>query len=340
VRILYTGPLTEGHTCDLRRRALQRLGHEVVGLDYLQYCKPYSRLSRHLQWRFRSGPMVAAYNQALENTLSNYRPDVLWVDKGIFIRKSVLQQARKKAGKLVHYSPDNYFIRQNSSRHLSASLSLFDLVVTTKTSNVMPLKEAGARRVKLSGNAFDPEIHKPLDLSDEDKQKYECEVSFIGRWEPLRESWLNELLACGLNVSIGGSSWHRARRKMVRQALRGEVLGVEYAKAINAAKINLAFLSRTAGDNITQRSVEIPACGGFMLAERTREHLDHFREDVEAGFFDGLDELKARIEHFLREPAIRTKIAEAGRERCRLSGYSYDTRLQAIIDETFDARSN
>ena len=340
MRILYTGPLTEGHTCDLRRRALQRLGHEVIGLDYLRYCEPYSRFSRRLQWRFRFGPMVVAYNKALENALASCKPDILWVDKGIFVWKSVLQKARKNAGKLVHYSPDNYFISQNTSRHLSGSLPFFDLVITTKTSNVEPLKEAGARRVKLSGNAFDPEIHRPLDLSNEDRRKYECEVSFIGRWEPLREAWLNELLACGLNVSIGGSSWHRARRKMVRQVVRGEVLGLEYAKAINGAKINLAFLSRTAQDHITQRSVEIPACGAFMLAERTQEHLDHFREDVEAGFFGGLDELKGRIEHFLRESAIRRKIAEAGRERCWQSGYSYDTRLQTIIDETFDARSN
>src|SRR5947207_8920671 len=42
MRILYTGQLTRDHTCDLRARALERLGHKVIGIDYLPYCEQYS----------------------------------------------------------------------------------------------------------------------------------------------------------------------------------------------------------------------------------------------------------------------------------------------------------
>ena len=340
MRILYTGQLTRGHTCDLRARALERLGHEVIGIDYLPYCEQYSWISKHLQWRLRTGPMMAAYNSELENAIRIHRPDILWIDKGMFVSPAVTRKARESVEWLIHYSPDNYFIRQNNSRHLLASLPLYDLVVTTKTSNVIRLKDAGARCVMLSGNAFDPEVHRPIELSDEDRQKYECDVSFIGRWEPLRELWLNELLSIGFNVSVRGFAWNRARRSAVRRAFKGPVLGLDYAKAINGARINLAFLSRAAEDNVTQRSVEIPACGAFMLAERTQEHLDHFREDVEAAYFTGLDDLKARVEYYLRESELRRRIAQAGRERCLQSAYSYDARLQEILDEAFRSRAD
>ena len=337
MKILYTGPLTAGHTCDLRRRTLERLGHEVIGIDYLPYCGQYSSVSKQFQWHLRIGPMLAAYNEELEMAIGAYGPDIMWVDKGLFISAETTQMARQAVECLVHYSPDNYFIRQNRSRHLASSLPLYDVVVTTKTANVARLKEAGCRRVLLSGNAFDPEVHKAIHLSAADRETYECDVSFIGRWEPLRELWLNELIESGFDVAIRGFGWHRARKNAVRDAFKGAVLGLEYAKAINGAKINLAFLSRTAEDSITQRSIEIPACGGFMLAERTHEHLEHFREGMEAAYFSGLDELKEQIGYYLRETKLRERIAAAGRERCLRSGYSYDMRLQTILDEVLDA---
>ena len=282
--------------------------------------------------------MLSDYNRELEDAIRACRPDIFWADKGMFVWRSVTEKARESGCSFIHYSPDNYFIRQNTSRHLLASLPLYDLVVTTKTGNLTRLKEAGTR-VMLSGNAFDPEVHRPIALSDEDRQKYECDISFIGRWEPLRELWLNELLSMGLDVSIRGFGWNHARRSAVRRAFKGAVLGLEYAKAINGARINLAFLSRTAQDSVTQRSVEIPACGAFMLAERTEEHLDHFKEDVEAAYFAGLEDLKARVEYYLQEDVLRRRIAQAGRERCLRSGYSYDAQLQAILDEAFRPRT-
>jgi hypothetical protein len=79
MRILYTGPLVAGDTCALRQRALERLGHETIAVDYLRFAAPYGWLTRGAQWRLRLGPMVRAYNDALLAALAA-RPDVVWVD--------------------------------------------------------------------------------------------------------------------------------------------------------------------------------------------------------------------------------------------------------------------
>lgn len=332
MKILYTGPLTPvGQTCEMRRMTLERLGHQTVSVDYMPIALSYPPLVRKLQWRMRAGAMVERYNHLLHEKLDEL-PDILWVDKGMFVRPEVIARAKRHGTQTVHYSPDNHYLAQNASRHFWGALPLYDLVVTTKTDNVERLKESGAKNVLLSGNAYDPETHKPVPEGDPGLQAYACDVSFVGRWEPEREAWLERVAETGVNLSIRGIQWERARSSTVRRAVHpGPALGLDYARAITAAKINLAFLSRLAGDAITQRSVEIPACGGFMLADRTEEHLAHFAEGFEAAYFEGIDELLEKISYYLAHEAERCRIADAGRARCLSAGYSYDARLTQVL---------
>ena len=125
----------------------------------------------------------------------------------------------------------------------------------------------------------------------------------------------------------------RAAICCVRKASKGKpAMCDDYAKAICGAKINLCFLSRLADDAITQRSVEIPACGGFMLAERTDEHLSHFLENIEAAYFTGTEEMCQKIEYYLNYEKERRRIAAAGRKKCLEAGFSYDQRIRQILE--------
>ncbi|RPI71813.1 MAG: glycosyltransferase family 1 protein, partial [Geobacteraceae bacterium] len=108
--------------------------------------------------------------------------------------------------------------------------------------------------------------------------------------------------------------------------------GEDYSKAICATKINLNFLRKVNRDEVTSRSVEIPACGGFMLAERTCRHGEFFEEGKEAEFFSSNDELLAKITYYLAHDEERGRIARAGRERCVKSGYSMRVQLRQMIE--------
>ena len=333
MKILYTGPLLAGDTCELRLRALRRLGHEITAIDYLPIAERQGAFARRVQWRLRVGPMIREYERALREALTA-RPDVFWVDKGIFVPPRVLDAARIQGVRwLVHYSPDNYLLQQNASRHLWRGLSRYDLVVTTKRSNVKLLAACGARRVLLSGNAFDPEMHRPVVLSEADRAAHTADVSFIGRWEPVRERLLDAVAALPVRLRVRGPGWERARSRLVKAACEpGPIYGEDYVRAIAASKVNLGLLSSWAGDAITQRSIELPACGAFMLAERTGEHRLHFSDGEEAVFFDGTDDLVRKVAHWVAADEDRTRIAAAGRARCLVSGYAYDDRLREVLD--------
>jgi spore maturation protein CgeB len=318
----------------MRRRALERLGHETLPVDYRPFVQSAGRFARRVQWRLRAGPVLRQYNAALHTAVEG-RPAMLWVDKGIFVDPDVLRAARANGVRwLVHYSPDNYCLAQNDSRHLRAALPLYDVVVTTKTHNVEPLRRAGARRVLLSGNAYDPDTHRPLELAAAERQALGCDVSFVGRWEREREALLGVLAAEPIRLSVHGPGWERMRHPALRACVTARpVLGDAYARTMAAAKIGLGLLSRLAADAITQRSVELPACGTFMLAERTDEHRAHFREDEEAAFFEGAAELVEKVHYYLAHESERRRIAAAGRRRCETSAYSYDARLRTILDD-------
>jgi spore maturation protein CgeB len=110
-----------------------------------------------------------------------------------------------------------------------------------------------------------------------------------------------------------------------------ELLGLDYARALNSFDINLCFLRKLNRDLQTTRSVEIPACGAFMLAERTDEHLALFEEGVEAEFFGSDDEMIDKTRYYLAHAEARRRIAAAGLERCRRGRYSYHERLLDML---------
>ena len=79
------------------------------------------------------------------------------------------------------------------------------------------------------------------------------------------------------------------------------------------------------------RTFEIPACGGFMLHERSGEVVGFFEERKEADYFDSAEELKDKIRFYLDKDDLRAKIARAGHERCATGGYLYSDRAKQIL---------
>ncbi len=136
----------------------------------------------------------------------------------------------------------------------------------------------------------------------------------------------------GLGVRIWGNGW--PQRSTVVPGMRVErkaLYADEFARAICAFDINLAFLRKMNRDVQTTRSVEIPACGAFMLAERTDEHCALFEEGKEAEYFGSERELLDKAKYYVAHPEERQRIAIAGRERCLKSGYSYQERLRTML---------
>jgi spore maturation protein CgeB len=330
--IVYAG-VGDG-TCRHRANALAALGHTV---HHVLSGPPRSRAGFQLyrvSYKLGRPFDLCGANAAIAREVARRRADVVWIDKGLEIRPATLAALRRQPSPpaLVAYSPDDMLNPQNQSRYYLEGLALYDLHVTTKSYNVAELRELGARDVIFVDNAFDPATHRPLELSAEDRLRYGAGAGFVGAMESDRAEQIVRLAEAGIEVAVRGPGWERLGRSHPNLRLDPRTLhDIEYTKAINATRINLGFLRKVNRDQQTTRSVEIPACGAFLLAERTDEHLRLFEEGREAEFFSSFDELLEKCRHYLAHDAERQAVAAAGRRRCLASDYSNAGRLAGVL---------
>lgn len=342
MKTIYVGQLCKGSTALHRLWALQQLGCKVSAIDTTLPFGRYgcSNICKRLMLSivFRTNHLLdwRRVNSKLESLSRKNDWDLLWVDKGQQIQPEVLRlfKARQPQAKLVNYSPDDMFNPVNQTERWRKGLPLYDLHVSTKTYNIPELLEAGAKDAFFVGNAYEPTIHKPYELTANEFKQLESDIVFIGASEEKRDKSISYLASKGLRIALhgGGPSWNKLKDAYPNVSIYpGFIADEHYAKALNASKIALGFLRKQNRDLQTTRSIEVPACGVFMLAERTDEHLALFEEGKEAEFFATDEELFLKSQYYLNRPAEREAIATAGRKRCITSGYSNADRLKTVL---------
>jgi spore maturation protein CgeB len=340
MRILYIGNCWVGSTSLQRLHAIKELGHDVVSIDMSP--EPVRRKERNLIyriWRKFIGPLdLANVNKQMLSQIQGGNIDLIWIDKGGIIRAETLKKAKENNVIIAGYSPDDMLNPQNQSSHFIKGLPFYDIYLTTKSYNVEELKQLGCPEVEFIKKSFCPNIHRIHKLSTEDKMKYGGDIGFIGAFEQERAQAILYLVENGINVRVwGDGGWNKLRNAHSNLKIESKSLWAEeYAKALCSFKIDLCFLRKVNRDLHTQRSIEIPACGGFMLAERTDEHLNLFEEGKEAEYFSDNEELLRKVRYYLEHSKERELIAKAGYQRCIDDGYSNKERLKPVLESIYN----
>jgi spore maturation protein CgeB len=332
-RILYIGELYEGATCLDRMRSIESFGYEVVPFNTEPYTRGGVRVIQSLGWRFNIGPMISRFNEALCKLVVKLNEvTYVWIDKGVWVWPETVEKIKKHTGAvLIHFTPDPAILFHRS-RHFFKSIPYYDILFTTKAFEIELYRGLGAPKVCLTYQAFEESRFYPRCP----ERSYGSDITFIGHHE---RHYANRIKQCSkvnnIEMKIWGPRWPRYAKfaRWCKPYIQGRgIWGDEYPKAISSAKICLALLSKLIPETTTTRTFEIPACGTFMLAERTDEHLALFKEGKEADFFSSDEELYDKVKYYLFNPDERRRIAAAGRERCLKSGYSNHDRLKQMLN--------
>ena len=341
MRILSVGTMDGlSNTCLHRNWALEKVADKVDVINTsAKKCTLWYRIAYHL---FLYGlpvylPESDDENRRIRKMIDENIYDVVWIDKGNTISPDTLRYIKIKQPQcmIVSYSPDNMALRHNQSQQYLGCIPLYDYHITTKSYILDDMKRLGAKRIKFVPQSYALEFHHPYDVTPRDIERLGGDVGFIGAWEQERCDSILYLAKNGISVRVfGGGKWLKynglySTLKIEPQGLFSE----DYSKSFRTFKISLCFLRKMNFDQQTSRTMEIPACGGFMLAERTKEHQALFEEGKEAEFFSSNEELLEKCRYYLAHDDERKAIAEAGHLRCITSDYSNEGMVRKVLKE-------
>ena len=333
--ILYIGSLNPQSNSFARFKALESMGYKMTGInmeDYI-YKGPFIKFHHHLN----IGPGVYSLNKKVMETLKKGPVDIIWVDNKSFLNSTSFKKIKEffPNTKIVNIVTDDITGRLRHQWRLSiANAKFMDCFFVQRKVNIEELKKAGAQNVKLCYRSYDPQFHRPVQLNREDILKYQSAVGFVGTYENNREDYIAYLIQNNIPVSITGDGWPKGKKwDIIKPFYKGpSVYGEAYIKTINGMDIALHFLRHGNRDEQDSRTFEIPACGVFMLAERSVVHESLFKEGKESAFFTAKEQLLEKVKYYLQHEEERKAIAATGFARCKQSGYSHEERLTQVLN--------
>jgi hypothetical protein len=335
--ILYLGANWWGSDARALAMALRQLGNSLIEEQYEDYFPiRWSSTVLRATRRLIRNRCIANYNRAILDHVDNPSINFLLVFKGMMLDPATLAAFSNRGIPIYCFYPDvSLFDHGNNIPRL---LACYDCFFTTKRFHLEDRALlTKVRAVELVRHGFDPEVHRRIQLSAAVLSHYGCDVSFVGCWSPKKERLLTVLAEAmpESNLKIWGPGWNRAgciaRRFWEGRGAYGDELAIVYC----ASRINLGLLSESGptsayGDQVTARTWQIPACGGFVLHEKTSELEEYFLPQVEVAIFRDENDLAPQIQHYLGNPEDRIRIAEAGYRRCLTAGYTYVAAAQHI----------
>jgi spore maturation protein CgeB len=328
-------------------KAFKELGHEVLKFGWHDYFKPTNgfidRLSKKIQNRFITGPIIGRINRDFVKTAALFTPDLIFVYRGTHLTAGTLEEIKRQLPDmtLVGYNNDDPFAKGHHYalwRHFLKSVPQYDLMFAYRHHNLDDFLRVGAKRVELLRSWYFPERNHPVSLSADDSQKYECDVVFIGHYEADdRKKYLEELVRQGFRLRLFGPGYDWDPVIKDSPELKPHipvrlVWGEEYNKALCGAKVALCFLSKLNRDTYTRRCFEIPATGTLMLSEYTDDQATLYKEGEEADYFRNEDELIEKVRKYLNDEKRRQTVAANGYRRVLEDGHDVVSRMKQVLE--------
>jgi hypothetical protein len=334
---LYLGADWWGSDARALAVALRHAGNALIEVTYEDYFPlQWSSFPLRAVRRLARPLFVRNYNQSVAVHAVNRAIDFVLVFKGKLLKAATLEKFRAQGIPIYCFYPDVSYL--DHGPEIWDCLPLYDCVFTTKSyhleDNVLRRR---VKQMRLVSHGCDPEVHRPIVLSDSMRREYACDVSFVGCWSPKKESLLASIIChdATLAVRIWGPGWGRAA-ELVKGRWQGRgAFGDELAVIYAASKINLGLVSEAgggthSGDLVTARTWQIPAAGGFMLHEDTSELAQFFAPGKDTGVFQSQVDLPEMVKFYLANNSERTRIQQSGHARCQNSAYGYDSAAHLI----------
>ena len=328
--VVFVGPCGNTHICGSLDRAARDLGLTSAVRDTSEaYAGP--ALFRKFFWHLgdRRPPRLRRFSADLLDRLAKNPPSVLVTLGPAPVRSAALQELRNRGVLCVNYSTDDPFNPAVRARWHLRDLPAYDIIFTTRRANITDLQRHGCSDVRYLQFAYDQRLSGTLDFRSQSAAP-NLDVLFVGGADADRAEFFAAYLRCGPTPTLVGAYWERYGH--TRELSLG-TRPVESVRELTArAYVNICLVRRANRDGHVMRSFEIPAVGGFMLAEDTGEHREIFGPEGRCVlYFRTPEEAAQKSRWAIANPDERHRMASAAHDLITRGANTYNHRLKTLL---------
>ncbi len=309
-----------------------KIGHEVqfIEVQNMFYDYYYKNALNKIYFRLGISNIYEEINNSVLDQTKNKLYDLIWVFKGMELYPNTLKTLKKRSKKLINFNPDNPFIfsgRGSGNSNVTNSIKLFDEYFTYDLNVKIRLEVEYGINCTLVPFGFDQDLILASDLPNSEEEKSVC---FVGNPDKYRAQILLSVLNNGLPLNVFGNNWSRYLKHPLVKCYDA-IYEKQFYHMLKKYRVQLNIMRIHNPDSHNMRSIEIPGCGGIMLAPRTTDHVEFFEEGKEAFFYTNTESIVNQAKIILEMDSQKiNEIRIAAKEKV-LSEFSYSKLVQKFI---------
>ena len=336
MKILFSGYYNPNNIAQTEyiERAILQLGHKLEVYDYRQHIIPY-RISNKVPFLYRWD--INRLNNGLIKLVNHFKPDIFLVNwGGTFYPETITKISKQFKVTTINWLvdfPGAPGVLETAIKVVPA----YDYFFAQSTDALEVHARHGNRGGMWLNAACDPNIHKPLDLSEEEKAKYGSDICFVGSMYPERAELFETLT--DFDIGIWGPGWDQLdTASPLKKYVRGGIVTPDtWVKIYNASKMVINYMGHYGKDfdenNITQASprvFETLSCGSFQIVEAKKDITTLFIPGEHLVCFDKICEVKELAREYLGNHQKRNEIAKKGRNEV-LAKHTWAHRIEEML---------
>ncbi len=282
---------------------------------------------------------LARENRKFINDVRKENPDLLFIVKGDHLFPETLEELKRVLPcTIVAYVWDDPFYTDKKNlqddyrrSNFKKSIHLYDYIFVFDTFYIDEIQKRGAKHVSYLPLATNPERYKRIRVTEEDRKNFSHDICFIGVPFPNRVELFESLRDYDLGVY--GDQWKKyftIRGKKVPSYYKGKATGDTVNKIYLCSRIVLNIHHPHSIEGLNTRTFDIPACGAFEITDYKKNIERHFELDKEVVAFKDMDELRRKIDYYLKHDEVRKSVSEMGKKRV-LDDHTWRKRMVDVI---------
>jgi hypothetical protein len=312
--------------------ALLRSGEEVLNFDDRRYASHEAPNWIHkLARRLNRSALGRDFNNELIRYIRICRPSLFVVFKHPLLSKEVVLAAKSIGAKSVCIYPDlDPFV--DGKGYVEAAKE-FDEFLHTKPNLVQYFRSNVNCRATLINPLYDAACVAEVQAIDPD-----VGVSFVGNHSEGKQRTVSAFASQYRGtLTIVGDRWVRSMfdgssaRVRIFPAIYGPPIYEIYRRSVcSLGLLQESSSSRTPGDEVTARTVLVPAYGGLLLHARTpaAERLFGGRSGV---LFDSVEHAVSLAQAIEADPELRTRLAVEQQAQALAFGTNVDRLVSELL---------